>query len=273
MSLKGFNSWSKYTSWQSALPPSRPAKWQLDKIGMMIESLPRSCKMAILGSTIEFRDLLAEMGFKNVFVFDMNKEFYDYITPFAQYSLSEQLVVGNWLNSLAPFSGEFEVILSDLTSGNIDYADRKRFYSMIANALSPSGLFIDRILTKPKDFIDLNVLLKKYSYLDVNSGNVNRFNCEVLFCSSLLENDRMVVDSSAFYDYLLSLRLKRITDFVNACYEITPRDCIWWYSQPWAQEKRVYLKYFKALHAYDEPNESEYFGRAKMFVSSKETTL
>lgn len=269
MNTRDVNSWANITSWQLVKPPSRPDGWQLDVIRRMLNDIPASSPVAVLGSTIEFRRLLVELGYKNVFVFERNQSFYRYISTYMEADYSETLVLGNWLDKLPDYSDKFAVILSDLTSGNLDYSCRDQFYQGIAGALLPNGIFIDRILTKPCPFIPVQDLLDKYSNLEVNNVTVNSFNCEVLFCSTLLENADHIVDSSLFYDSLLSLGIPRISEFVRACYAITPRDCQWWYSKPWSLEKRVYEKSLKILHSYNEPEGSEYFGRCKLLVSGR----
>jgi hypothetical protein len=269
MKTHNINTWSNYKSWQSVAPPSRPAKWQIEECRSVLENIPKNTDIAVLGSTIEFRELLARMGFENVFIFERNKSFYDYITPFAKTRLHEHFIEGNWLNTLNKYAGTFGVIFSDLTSGNISYEDRDIFYKGISRSMLPNGVFIDRVLTKPFDFIELQKLIQKYSTLNINNRTVNSFNCEVLFCSSLLNNEDHTVDTTKFYDYLIQLNIPQITNFVFACYEITPRNCVWWYSKDWFDELDQYEKYFTIIKSIDEPESSEYYRRAKLFISSR----
>jgi len=269
MSTDEINSWSKYNSWQSVTPPSRPAEWQIDVCRNILSDRPKTSEIAVLGSTIEYRDLLAELGFEQVYIFERNKDFFDYITPFAKKELHECLIVGNWLDTLKNYKNNFEVVLSDLTSGNIPYTCRDTFYSIISNSLATNGMYIDRLLTKSLPFINLSVLIEKYKSLPITNKTVNSFNCEVLFCSTLLNNKEHVVDTTKFYDYLLSLNIPRISEFVVACYEITPRDCVWWYSPNWNIEKRQYESFFEIIDSLEEPDDSEYFGRVKLFISKK----
>ena len=70
------DNWNLFTGWQNVLPPSRPAAWQIDIIKELVQN--SHCKSAaILGSTIEFRDLLAECSIKNIYVFDSNEHCFD----------------------------------------------------------------------------------------------------------------------------------------------------------------------------------------------------
>ena len=269
MQKNEINTWSKIDSWQFVTPPSRPTKWQLDICQSILSTIDKKCNIAVLGSTIEFRNLLVETGFKNVFIFERNRSFYDYTSKYIQKKENEIYIDGNWLETLSNYNDTFEVVLSDLTSGNIDYMDREKLYLSISTAMSRSGLFVDRILTKPIPFLELSGLISKYSSLPLSNENVNSFSCEVLFCSTLLNNKACIVDSSYFYDYLLALNIPRISQFVIECYKITPRDCIWWYSKDWKEEKNWYDRFFQIKASYDEPKSSEYYHRTKLFISNK----
>lgn len=268
MEQKYINSWANYTSWQDVTPPSRPAKWQLKTIRSVIQKYARNKAVAVLGSTIEYRDLLSELGFNNVFVFERNMAFFNYITPFAKTSLNERVVEGDWLETLPLYKNYFYIILSDLTSGNIPYDLRDSFYRSISEALTVDGLYIDRILTNAAPYYELDYLLKKYSHKKITNHSINTFNCEMLFCSTLL-NNKTVVDSSKIYDQLLSLNNDHISSFVYACYNITPRDCMWWYGNSWDRERLRYKQYFTILNTMDEPVNSPYYKHASLIISRK----
>lgn len=261
------NSWSRFTSWQNVTPPSRPSETQIMLCRKHLEGIARSCPVAVLGSTIEYREMLANMGFNSVTIFEKNVDFYNYITPFARCSLKETLVAGDWLESLFNYHKYFDVVLSDLTSGNIPYQFRDTFYAGISKSLTPNGLFLDRILTKPIPFIPLSDLITKYKFLEVDNRTTNSFNCEVIFCSDLLDNEQHIVDTNIFYDKLFVIDIPRISEFVKACYNITPRNCTWWYSIDWSTESLLYEKYWNIQKTYDEPTSSEYFDRVKLIIS------
>lgn len=262
------DNWNFFTGWQNVLPPSRPAAWQIDIIKEYVQN--SHCKSAaILGSTIEFRDLLAECSIKNIYVFDSNADFYKYISKFRKYSNKEKLILGNWLDTIGDFESYFDIVLSDLTSGNIPYESREKFYHLISKSLSKNGVFIDRILTFSVPLIPLYALIEKYKKLPINKTTVNNFNCEVLFCSTLLDNGKKIVDTNSFYDYLCKLNIPQITKFVHSCYDITPRNCIWYYKIDWEDERKMYEKTLSIFESYDEPNQSSYYNRAKLFISRK----
>jgi hypothetical protein len=254
------------TTWQHVLPPSRPDVWQLAIIKKKLDKIAAP-KAAVLGATIEFRDLLFELNISDVCIFENNAEFFRSVSQYRKYANVEKIIWGDWLDTLPAYENEFDVILSDLTSGNIPYKNRSYFYQIIAKGLKPGGIFIDRILIKPIPFIPIEKLVDKYSDTVINKSTVNNFNCEVVFCSSLIGNNSNTVDTSACYEYLLSLEIPRIAEFVKECYLITPPDCIWWYSLDWGNEKAIYEDSLKIVSEYDEPPTSAYFKRAKLFIS------
>ena len=262
------DNWTIFTTWQCVLPPSRPAEWQLNVIRDCI-SKSKNPRVAVLGATIEFRDLLAECNVDEIYIFENNHHYFSEISRYRKYNNKEIKIWGNWLDTLGNFQNFFDFILSDLTSGNISYHDRDRFYAGISGALKEEGLFIDRILTKPIPFIPLDFLIEKYKKIAITNRSINDFNCEVLFCSTLLDNSGNRVDTSQFYDYLLNLNIPQITSFVESCYLITPRDCVWWYSKDWDEERAFYTRYFCIISEKQEPENSAYAARAKLLLSRR----
>ena len=58
---------------------------------------------------------------------------------------AEHRVEADWFEFLPQERAQFDLILSDLTQGNIQYERRQVFYRAISQALVPGGLFVDRI--------------------------------------------------------------------------------------------------------------------------------
>lgn len=260
------DTWSRMRSWDLVLPPSRPDCWQLATIRRLIEGMDRTLPIAILGSTVEFRDQVCSLGFKSVYVFERNEEFYTIASRMRAFHSNEEVVWGDWMTTLPHLSGGFSVILSDLTSGNVPYELRSDFYFGIARALRPDGLFIDRILTHELPHIEVEQLQRKYREMPVNLLTVNHFSCEMLFCSSLLESG--VVDSSAFYDQLnLKLEGATLRRFLELCPLVTPRDMIWWYGRPWCDLSCDYERHLETVDSEEEPSSSPYFRRSRLRVS------
>jgi hypothetical protein len=249
------------------LPPSRPDTWQLSAIARLISGLPRDRPVAVLGSTPEFRDLLAELDFANIHLFERNERFHRLVSKERVYQNQEHVVWGDWLQTLHSPPDKYTAILSDLTSGNVDYADRGRFYSGVARALQRDGIYIDRVLSHSVPHERLDRLSVKYDKLPFNLNNINSFSCEFLFCSELLSL-RGVVDSTKFYDILKTqLRTERLQKFLESCPLITPLDCVWWYGRPWSDLAYDYEKHLATIECLDEPDNSPYAHRARLLVS------
>lgn len=266
MSVK---TWSQIINWRLVLPPSRPDAWQLAVVADHLSDKERDRPIAILGSTIEFRDLLAEMGFTNVYLLERHQQFHNLVSSDRIYCNPETVIWGDWLKSLHQTPIRFSAILSDLTSGNIDYASRSLFYGGIARVLDSGGVFMDRMLTHAIPHESLSLLAVKYQSLPINLLTVNRFSCEFMFCSELLANEE-IVDSDRFYAALRSrFDSPRLRRFIDLCQSITPTGCIWWYGKPWDSLAPDFERHLQIIDAVDEPLQSAYAGRAKLLLAQK----
>jgi hypothetical protein len=263
------DTWDLIINWNLVIPPSRPSKWQLDWISLYVNNLDLSHPVAILGSTPEFRDHLYELGFKNIYVFDKNPVFYQKMSAIRIYRNEEIFVQGDWLDTLDRYPNRFTIILSDLTSGNIAYDKRAKFYWLIAKALTKPGIFCDKELTHPGINYSVLELVDKYMHLPLNLMHVNYFSCEMLFCSTLLDAE-LCVDSTKFYQTLHNdVRHPRVQGFIQQARLITPTGCFWYYGKKWHELEKDYCDTLKRVdEKNDEPN-SPYFGRVKFFVHKK----
>ena len=171
--------WDALVDWRYVLPPSRPAYWQLEITRRFLRTRNRREPVAVLGSTPEFRDLLAEMEFRSVYIFEKNLQFHKRMKQFRCYENREQLVRGDWLQTLPDYANTFCAILSDLTSGNLPYNKRDSFYRLISRALRPGAAFIDKVLrhlcrdrlaTLEHEFIRLPVNLTRSTGSRANSS-------------------------------------------------------------------------------------------------------
>jgi len=261
--------WDLMQQWALVIPPSRPSAVQLARIKLHIREIDRSQPVAILGSTPEFRDLLFESGFREIHVLERNSTFFYAVSALRVYQNQEEVISGDWLDTLPSLSEKFAIILSDLTSGNIPYESRTRFYQLIANALSPGGLFLDKILTHTGSHIPLNQIEAKYSELPLNLVHINHFSCEALFCSELLDIGS-VVDSTLFYT-ILDDRLKdpRTRVFAKLAQRITPPGFKWWYGRRWNELSRGYCENLTRLSVEEDEPLSPYCGRLKHFAFIK----
>jgi hypothetical protein len=262
--------WDRMRGWDLLLPPSRPSSAQLDHIRAKISRIERDGSAAVLGSTPEFRDLLGQLGFSRVVVFDKNARFYAQMSSACVEKHAETFVEGDWLATLGDWREAFSVILSDLTSGNVEYDQRARFYELVEDALCPGGgLFFDKVLTNEKRLLTVREIEDKYSWTPVNLQSVNYFSCEAIFCSELITDSR-VVDTSVIYDRLASaLPRKRLQAFLRHAELITPRECVWYYGRPWTNLMPSYCPRLTRLESISMPDDGPYMDRVRHQLMSK----
>ncbi len=259
------DTWRRMVDWSLVLPPSRPAAWQLLQIQRYLIARDRHRPIAILGSTPEFRDLVAELGFERIYIFEQNRAFHDQMGRMRCYRNSEKLVEGDWLETLPQYKRRFGAILSDLTSGNIPYEHREQFYLSISRALVPGGCFVDKLLTHPIPHERLAVLEKRYRLAPLNLATFNRFSCEFLFCSELLDL-KSEVDSTLFYKVLAErLTEPRLNFLLTGAQKITPKGCKWWYGRPWRELRSSYFAHLKTVASVSDIPDSPYAGRSRLF--------
>jgi hypothetical protein len=258
------DSWSLMKNWKLVLPPSRPSVEQLQYLSSFAKNLNKTNAVAILGSTMEFRDLLYELGFENIYVFDRNEEFYKLTSKSRIYNNKEIFVHGNWVETIQNYKNKFSLILSDLTSGNVSYDYRSKFYMDIEQSLIDNGHFYDKVLTHD-NFISVNSIFDKYKFLPINYITVNYFSCEMFFCSELLEETNRV-ETTKIYQQLNDLNNNlRIQKFIEHCKNITPEGFVWYYGKSWKELKSDYCKTLIKINELQDNETSPYFKRVRLF--------
>ena len=266
------SNWDNMLQWELVLPPSRPTEEELHRIIEVVSKYRRDCPVALLGSTPEFRNVLYDLGFNNVYIFDRSNNFYTQMSELIPKAVckNEKILHGDWLETLPQHHNEFQFILSDLTMGNIIYENRKNFYDAIYNALISSGVFIDKVLAFDFPIPSLNELFEKYEKKPINLRTVNDFSSEVLFCSELVTINQ-VVDSTKFYEIIkkgyYSDKIKLIAQKSKM---ITPEGFIWYYGKPWHELSTEYFSLYDFSMVYPEIEvKSPYFHRTKQIFSYK----
>ena len=257
--------WQSISDWRLVCPPSRPSKVHLSFVQRNIEGIDRNDPVAVLGSTVEYRDLLSRLGFKNVFIIDKNISFHKTIDSIRRIKSKELLIKEDWIGHDDLVKGiKFSFILSHLTSGNIKYEDRNIFYRSIYNSLSTNGFLLDYVLTNKNGYIDSVYLFDKYKYCPINILEANAFSCEALFCSEFCEMLGMV-DSSRIYDLILEEFGEGFRELVNLTELVTPRGGLWYYGKPWAQIRVSQLAYFRVVEECQDEIGSPYYERASSY--------
>ena len=263
------DTWEMMVDWRLVLPPSRPSASQLVRWGERLRELERNVPVAILGSTPELRDLLCELGFKDVVLFERNLKFLKAMTALRVTDSVEKVVEGDWLQTLTQAKNTFGAVLSDLTSGNIPYHGRREFYRAVEGMLARGGVFLDKVLTHGDELRPVTRLLDRYASLPVNLLYVNYFSCEVLFCSDLLKVNE-TVDSSAFYAELDRICVSpRLRAFATQARLITPEQCVWWYGRSWTRLEPNYCPALIRERVDEDESTSPYAGNLKFFTLRK----
>lgn len=223
--------WDQFPSWHLVLPPNRPTEENLHYISQRLDTF-HAGDVLVLGSTIEFLDVLAGSGRFTTYVIDNTPRFYLQMERYRLFPNRERLIVGDWLEVLPAHRDKFDIVLSDFTSGNIPYEERGHFYSAIFEALKPDGIFIDRVLQPGPAFYSLDELDKRYESRPANLRTLNDFSSEYLFLSELVKKAGRV-DTSDFYNLLQSRRVSvPLTRLAHLSEFITPRDQCWDYGRP-----------------------------------------
>ncbi|MDR2971979.1 MAG: hypothetical protein LBU83_08635 [Bacteroidales bacterium] len=257
-------------NWKYVLPPSRPSEAELQRIRLLLFDMDRKSTIAILGSTVEYRDLLKEMGFESIYIFDKNRSFYDLSKTWCAYDTSNEILIeGNWLTTLDNYPEHFNVVLSDLTMGNIDYSCRYDFYRSISHMITRNGYFIDKVLTNDMPYIPLSLIRKKYIQIPLNLLTANSFSCEALFCSELLNDGK--IDTTKFYDILRSefSNSPKLLKLIELSHLITPENCVWHYGKGWHKLEKDYISFYIRSSFYMDFLGSPYYGRSRHYFHKK----
>ena len=229
---------------------------------------PGPIRVAVLGATIEFRDLLAEFDRIETTLFERDRHFLQISNLLRLANVTEILVEGDWRETLSRVAAGFDFVLSDFTSGNLPYEDRSAFYHHIADVLQPGGLFIDRVLI-PARFNDLTDLTVKYVHRPANLRTINDFSSDALFLNSL-NRSQGVVDTTSLYEQLDVNGTSLVRRLAALARIVTPEGQRWYYGRPDSLAKHLSrLSDFDCLAAFPEPPDSVYYGHVHQLVLSR----
>ena len=204
-------------------------------------------KALVLGATPELRDLLAAVG-AEVTVVDSNDVMVQAMTRLRRTATPETTVVADWLEFLPTTPASFDLILSDFTQGNIEPSDQVRFYECIAHALTPKGLFIDRVVTyrEPSKLYAVSRELPLFEELPVNLATLNDMLVRCVFATDMTyEFKRIQMSRSYAFMREWSPTAGRLADMLDRY--IASGSLCWHYGEDWQTVSERYYAQLKPV--------------------------
>ena len=194
------------TIWTNNVAPSRPSHSEMFVYTQYLRQLQKKSnkpiKLLVLGSTPEFRD----WGYDEnliVHVVDKSEEYYETVSREIRHkNLQEHLHISSWEEM--SFDEQFDIIIGDLSIGNIEPNKFDDFLINIERALAPGGLFMgksfiwrdDEPVKSPRQIVDeynSSIHIHPYTFINHQLG---------LYC---LDKASFLIDFSKMYQELSDL--------------------------------------------------------------------
>jgi hypothetical protein len=220
--------------WSVAEPPNRPGSDVLKILSTTLDPLDRRSPVAVLGSTVEYRRLLNQMGFEHVDVLERSEAFYRWSSTFVPEAQREQLVLRDWRHLPDSTMNRYVAVLSDLTIGNLPYDEQPGLYEIVRRMLSVGGIFADRMVSFERPGQSLQLLDDSYGRTPLTGETMNRFNADYLFSSELVTTYQ-IVDTTKFLAILAErfAQNNHLLAFQRAVQDLTPSGHLWYYGRLW----------------------------------------
>ena len=132
--------------WTNNVAPSRPSCSEICVYTSYLRKLQKEIhhpiKLLVLGSTPEFRDWGYDENLK-VYVVDKSKDYYEQVSRELRHkNLKETVFFSSWEDM--HFEEKFDLIVGDLSIGNIEPHRFDDFLTNIRNSLSNEGVFMGK---------------------------------------------------------------------------------------------------------------------------------
>ncbi|MDP1833474.1 MAG: class I SAM-dependent methyltransferase [Candidatus Moranbacteria bacterium] len=200
-------------AWAKFMPPGKPSVGEIaffeQEIKNKLENNKTPCAL-ILGSTPEFRDLLAKYGI-NTTIVDINPDSVRAMTSLmALKNEKEKVVISDWLN-MPIKDGTFDFVMSDSAQDNIKFSEFEAFFEKIARVLKPGGeWFFGAINVHRDDVISFKEYVDSYKN---NPGKFNDFRYFLLQIIRLAYNEEFYNEENRLFDFhKIELKIKELAD-------------------------------------------------------------
>lgn len=247
-----FEKWTELAGkWMYYIPPGRPSRGDIDCFREIIKSFfgnSKNLNALVLGATPEFRDLLSELG-ATVSLIDKNPYMVSAMNFLRVYQNPEAVIIDDWFEALPKHTRKYDLILSDFTQGNIPYAKQKTFYKLIAGALMPGGLFIDRVLTyrDPNRLYNADKEFDDFAACPINLLHINDMFYKCFFASNWVYKWKRVNLKKTYF-----LMKKKKNPVISKYADIMEKlmgsgEIIWYYGKDWAEIKKSYFCHLQLI--------------------------
>lgn len=176
--------WSMFNNWHAVLPPNRPGRADLAILSRVAGSVAGGSAL-ILGATPEFRTITARHRMNTTLV-DRNEAFAtsldSLVVEFPGRARHEKLIVGDWLEVLPELEGQFDLVASDFTLGNVTREDQSALQDAAARCLRRGGVLYDRVVHHRAGVRTHQWISNTFRSLPCTLGAANLLNASGVFC-------------------------------------------------------------------------------------------
>lgn len=249
--------------WTNNVAPSRPSYSEMCVYTKYLRQIQarvnHPIRLLVLGSTPEFRDWGYEENLQ-ISVVDRSREYYEEVTREIRHkNLKETLYISSWEEM--KFDKDFDIIIGDLSIGNVEPSKFEQFLINISNALDDNGMFLgksfiwpeDLLCKSPKEIIDAyksSIHIHPYTFINHQLG---------FYC---LDRSNYLIDFGKMFEELSSLYRSGYIDeylysfFTNVGWNTEMKFKFFSPSQElFAQEVNKHLELLRFEHTTDEYSE------------------
>lgn len=205
-------------TWHKISPPSRPSKSEIEIYRKYLKYIKNNsyhtyCKALILGSTIEFRELADSEEF-HATVVDVSEEYYREISSELEKPLeNEEVVFCDWLNMSEKIgNNSYDVVLGDLSIGNVKPDKIDILISQIAHILRPGGFLLGktvfRVNNKNYKRTDIFNLFDEYFRLNIKD-NIASYGFSMYPLSIFATDEDRKINFVNLFNLVCEIREKR----------------------------------------------------------------